>query len=1047
MLITILTSSGFYARLQEALPHFGPHKAKIFAGRALHSPDVRQKAVEALRESRINVIHASEEPFWEELYYSVVQDLDTPLVWLAMHNESDMSRSTVKPKTAMEILTYMDRGGTNNALYLLRYLEALVEGDTSSVPPPEYLPPHGLWHPDSDVESYGNIADYMEFYKKHMGGTLPKSFAGVTLHRHFWCVDKPLVETEIVRSLESLGVGVIPVFISGEDSGASDESGTFLRETFGGNSGFPKVGAIVKLTSIFQVNPDKKEKTFVGDDSPAHGSVILFRELNVPIFQPVISFRQNNTEWEKNPQGVLMELAWSVAMPEFEGAIEPIYIGGTEKAENALIPESLRRPHLERVRHLCERVAAWVRLSNKPISERKVAFILHNAPCASVEATVGTASRLDPFLSIKNILASLKDAGYRVTVPESSQDIITDIMEHKAIADFRWTTVNEIVGKGGAVKLLPTEDYLKWFNNYPETVRNSLIESWGNPPGEEIDEVPPAMVFEGNIVITGRYWGENALVMFQPKRGCAGSRCDGRVCLILQDPLIPPPHQYLASYRWLQEPDGFGADVIVHVGTHGNIEFLPGKSVGLSQSCYPDLALHHAPNVYIYNSDVTADGIIAKRRSYAAIVDHMQTVFTESGLYGDLAVIRELLGEWTRAQRHDGRRREIEGIIRQKITESSLAFDLKALDEDFETLAPKVRRILNETASSMVESGLHALGKPLETSDIPLFIYSILRFENPEEPSLRRRIATLLGYEWSELFERSSDIVSGTHLSGGEIVENMGKLALNFIEAILRKETVEEALKAIGIDNTEANTLLAFASTKDRILSIIERLEATDELASLKNAISGGYVTPGPSALIFRGREDVLPTGRNFYSRDPSLVPTRAAWKVGETLATRTVEKFMEEEGRYPKSISFFWISSDLVNCDGEEYSEMLALIGAKPVWSESGKVTGFEIIPKEKLNRPRIDLTIRMSGIIRDNFVEAVTLMDNAIKAVSELDEPDNYVREHTLENLLLQEETLSAEEKVDDKALLFKRAASRIYSNAPGSYSNGVYYAVMAS
>jgi cobaltochelatase CobN len=165
---------------------------------------------------------------------------------------------------------------------------------------------------------------------------------------------------------------------------------------------------------------------------------------------------------------------------------------------------------------------------------------------------------------------------------------------------------------------------------------------------------------------------------------------------------------------------------------------------------------------------------------------------------------------------------------------------------------------------------------------------------------------------------------------------------------------------------------------------------------------------------------------------------------VGKILAERTIEKYLSEEGRYPQSVAFFWISSDIINCDGEEFSEMLALIGCKPVWSESGKVTGFEIIPSSELKRPRIDLTIRMSGIVRDNFMEAVTLLDNAIKAIAELNEPDNYVREHTLENLKLQQETADKEE---DESKLFKRAASRIYSNAPGSCSSGVYYAVMAS
>ncbi|MDR2339869.1 MAG: cobaltochelatase subunit CobN [Deltaproteobacteria bacterium] len=1046
MLITILTASGFYSRISEVLPHFGDAEVRIWPGRALHNPEALKSAAKALKDADIALVHATEEPFWEGLWQGTAKDVERPLIWLSMHNETELSRSNVGPKRAMEALTYMERGGANNALYLLRFLAGIVRGDLRDVPPPESLPPFGLWHPDAKGPCLKGIPELLALYEER--GLRPWAWAGLVLHRHFWCVDKPEVEEAIIRAIESNGMGVIPAFISGEDSGASEESAEFLKGAFSGAAG-PKARSIVKLTSIFQPNPGDRESPgkglFVGDDSPAHGSVRLFRELNVPVFQPVISFRQSNSEWEKNPQGVLLELAWSVAMPEFEGAVEPLFVGGTERPQGEPAPGSLRKPHPERVGRLADRVASWARLAQKPPSERKVAIILHNAPCASVEATVGTASRLDPFESVKNILGSLKAKGYKVRVPESGEEVIRDIMDHKAIADFRWTNVQEIVGKGGAIKLLPNGEYREWFDRFPEDVRAHMTEAWGKPPGEEIDEVPAAMVLDGDIVITGRKWGDNALVMLQPKRGCAGPRCDGRVCVVLQDPLVPPPHQYMASYRWLQEPSGYGADVILHVGTHGNLEFLPGKAVGLSGSCHTDLAIHKAPNLYIYNADVTSDGIAAKRRSYATLVDHMQATFKEGGLYGELSELRELLGEWARAGRQLGRRNEVEGIIRERLGASRLLPDLKPLDPDFETLAKRLRRALNETAASLVEGGLHAFGKPIGEADLPFFAYSVIRFENPEAPSIRHWLAKARGHSFQELLRDSSELVGGTHLSGGEILEAIGSDGLRFTAMDLDGMGLGAILSELGLENAPGDCLGGLAACHARILGIQERAKATDELGSLGNALAAGYVTPGPSALIMRGREDVLPTGRNFYSRDPSLVPTPAAWRVGKTLAEATVARFLEEEGRYPKSVSFFWISSDLINADGEEYAEMLALIGAKPVWSRSGKVTGFEIIPPAELKRPRIDLTVRMSGIMRDNFPEAVALLDNAVKAVALLDEPDNYVRDHTLENLSLEGKGPGG--GAPDPSLGFRRAASRIYSNAPGSCSSGVYYAVMAS
>jgi cobaltochelatase CobN len=235
-----------------------------------------------------------------------------------------------------------------------------------------------------------------------------------------------------------------------------------------------------------------------------------------------------------------------------------------------------------------------------------------------------------------------------------------------------------------------------------------------------------------------------------------------------------------------------------------------------------------------------------------------------------------------------------------------------------------------------------------------------------------------------------------------------------------------------------------------RVLDIKSRVEASDEIGSFLNVASGGYVTPGPSAPISKGREDVLPTGRNFYTRDPKSLPTPAAYRVGQILADKTITRFLEEEGRYPESISFFWISSDLLHSDGEDFAEMLALIGARPLWDRAGRVVGTEVIPLEALGRPRIDVTCRMSGIVRDSFPEAAELLDSAVRTIAALDETieENFVRRHTLEDLeRLQDEEKDKKLTLEEQEERFKLASSRIYSTAPGSCSSGVYFAIMAS
>lgn len=242
--------------------------------------------------------------------------------------------------------------------------------------------------------------------------------------------------------------------------------------------------------------------------------------------------------------------------------------------------------------------------------------------------------------STARILQTLKQAGYAIeNPPADSKELIDSIMGKKAISEFRWTTVEEIIAKGGHLALVPEADYRGWFGLLPSALQERLIGAWGEPPGQAQNGIPAAMVYQGQIVVTGVPFG-NAVVCVQPKRGCAGARCDGRVCKILHDPDVPPPHQYLATYHYLDKV--FGADVILHVGTHGNLEFLPGKTVGLSGGCCPDAVLGDLPHLYIYNADNPPEGTVAKRRSYGVLVDHMQTVMTSSGLYDELGELDRL---------------------------------------------------------------------------------------------------------------------------------------------------------------------------------------------------------------------------------------------------------------------------------------------------------------------------------------------------------------------------------------------------------------------
>lgn len=384
-----------------------------------------------------------------------------------------------------------------------------------------------------------------------------------------------------------------------------------------------------------------------------HISPIFLKKLDVPIFSPFTSYYKTIEEWKNDRAGLKDGIGWSIAMSEFEGVIEPFIIGGATNKEGDM---QERMPIEERCCKVARQVANWVKLRQKPVHERKVAFILHNNPCASVESTVGGGAHLDTLESVSRVMHRMKEVGYNVEPPTNGKELITTIMDRKAVSEFRWTTTDEIVKKGGVLKQITKEEYEEWFNTLSSAVKERMNNVWGKPPGEEINGMPPAMVHQDKILVTGVRYG-NAVVCVQPKRGCAGARCDGQVCKILHDPDIPPPHQYMATYRYLERD--FGVDVIVHVGTHGNLEFLSGKGTALSEDCYPDIGIGDIPHLYIYNADNPPEGTIAKRRSYATLVDHMQTVMTQGGLYEKLEELGRFLGEYEQVKNIDPSRTHI----------------------------------------------------------------------------------------------------------------------------------------------------------------------------------------------------------------------------------------------------------------------------------------------------------------------------------------------------------------------------------------------------
>ena len=955
-----------------------------------------ESCISSFEHADLILLRPTSDAVWDE----VVEGLngDVPVVSFG-HDPSYYSLSNVSLKVVATVNAYHVYGGQENIKNMLKYLGKEVLGIEYDVDPPAETMWQGIYHPDAE-RAFESIDDYLEWYnptKKHK--------IGILFFRTYWTNGDLEIVDALIRELET-EFDVIPAFCFGmgdKELGARPSAEVveafFMKPT--------KIDAIINLQSIFHAGSAEK-------------SVDALKKIDIPVFHPLMVYHKTEEEWKEDVQGMSSsEVAWSVAMAEFVGVIESIIIGTSRTEEEHGTEFERHVPVDERVKKIVNRVKKWVELKDKPRSERKVAFILHNSPCASVEATVGAGAHLDTLESVSRILNTMKENGYSVDPPESGKELIENIMDHKAISEFRWTTIDEIVDKGGALAMVAGEDYKRWFDTLEPAVKEKMCDTWGNPPGEEKDGVPAAMVYDGKIVVTGVRYG-NAVVCVQPKRGCAGARCDGQVCKILHDPEIPPTHQYLATYRWIE--NDFKADAIVHVGTHGSLEFLPGKSVALSESCYPDMAIGNIPHFYIYNSDNPPEGTIAKRRSYATLIDHMQTVMTESGLYGGLKELEDQIAEYNKTKTSDkARAHALEHIIIDLIKDTNLSEEIK-LDEllendvSFEKILVKTHGAITKLYNTQIPDGMHIFGENPEGEKKVEFINSILRYES----EMRRLVFDLLGMD-IEPSEAESEVLSEIDALGKELLKGF---LCGDDPVMVCKEVLGDRLERLN-----KNKIL---SVRDKAAEISSDIDASDEIGSLLHGFDAGYIEPGPSGLITRGKPEVLPTGRNFYSLDPFKVPTKAAWIIGRKLADGVIEKYEEEHGKIPENIAMYWMCSDIMWADGEQLAQIMHLIGVEPIWKD-GKVKEYRITPLEELGRPRIDVTIRVSGITRDCFYNCIELLDEAIREVSQLDEPEemNYLKKHVSKSY--------ADGGNGDPA--------RIFASRPGTYGNGVNLAVYAS
>jgi cobaltochelatase CobN len=651
-------------------------------------------------------------------------------------------------------------------------------------------------------------------------------------------------------------------------------------------------------------------------------------------------------------------------------------------------------------------------------------------------ARIGNAVGLDSPASLMHLLHALQQAGYDLgtePLPPDSDSLMQALIA-SGTYDREFLTDEQFQA---AVGRIHATDYQQWYDAWPPAVRTQLREAWGEPPGTVYRH-------NGAITIAGLRFG-NVFVGIQPPRGFG----DNPIA-IYHTPDLVPSHHYLGSYHWLRQI--FQADAVVHMGKHGTLEWLPGKGIGLSATCYPDLALGDLPLIYPFIINDPGEGTQAKRRAHAVVVDHLIPAMMRAEVYNDIARLEQLMDEYYQVQTLDpSKLPAIQAQIWSLIVQANLHHDLHAAEapDDFNDFLLHVDGYLCELKDAQIRDGLHTLGQtPAGAQRIGL-VLAMLRLDNGTVRSLRGAMAAMAGLDYEAILEApgarytetlpafltASEAIVQTHSDVLDRLEDAARGLLEHLDARGWDPAAvpEVVAQQLGSADAEVCRTLRFACEV-----IVPRLERTpDEIGNILCALQGAYVPAGPSGAPTRGLAHVLPTGRNFYSVDPKTLPSPIAYQVGTDLARALLEKYLAEEGAYPESVGIVVWGTSAMRTHGDDIGEVLALLGVRPVWqTESRRVSGIEVVALAELGRPRIDVTLRISGFFRDAFPNLVHLVDSAVRTVADLDEPldQNFVRKHYLADCSTYASAGMASSEAQARSLY------RVFGSKPGTYGAGI-------
>ncbi|MGD1912105.1 MAG: cobaltochelatase subunit CobN [Rivularia sp. (in: cyanobacteria)] len=979
-----------------------------------------------------------------EVVREIVQRNRTNLIVIPGDDALDLnliSHSTLPLAAVNQISRYFSQGGVDNFVNAFKFITDNCFSTLFNPPPPQQVAKFGLYNylekGHGELGSQWVTEDKNETNKGASPAELPK--VPILFYRAHYLAGNTLVIDALAQALAERNIQPLPVFISSlREIDVQRELSEFLRNQDGNRFSF------ILNTTSFSLARLETERP----------SVELWENLDVPVLQVILS-SSSIQQWESSSQGLSpRDIAMNVALPEVDGRIisRAVSFKTVQNNNSALQTDVVvYKPVASRIEFVANLAANWVNLRCKSPKQRRIALILANYPTRDGRLANGVG--LDTPQSCIEILKALQNAGYQVeNLPENGNELIelltTGVTNDPEARDLRKIRQS-----------LPLEEYQEYFTSLPEAVQQGISQRWGNIEGDketrgqgEMESNPQLPITNYQLSITnspfpipGIQLG-NVFVGIQPSRGY-----DIDPSLNYHAPDLEPTHAYLAYYYWIRK--SFGADAVVHVGKHGNLEWLPGKSIALSENCYPEVAFGTLPHFYPFIVNDPGEGSQAKRRAQAVIIDHLTPPLTRAELYGPLQNLENLVDEYYEAIDLDPQRlpvinEQITKLILQENLHLDLEIDSKKLDSQIQNdIWNCLDGYLCELKEIQIRDGLHIFGKCPNGRQLRDLILAIVRHPNRHHSGLTRAIAEDLDWDFNPLiddptqaFVNKSVVPCRTVGDAIELVEVYAACVVeNLIEQIAPLEQGElggsKSLLPPQIQAPNSQTQLVIKWIR---FTLLPSLKQTDlEIENLLRGLDGRYVRSAPSGAPTRGRPEVLPTGNNFYSVDIRAIPTESAWDIGRKAAETLVETYTQENGEYPKTLALSVWGTSTMRTGGDDIAQALALLGVQPVWDgASRRVVDFEILPISVLQRPRVDVTLRISGFFRDAFPNLIELFSQAVEAVAALDESPEY------NPLALQ---VTSETELWIKQGLNKDAAQRlaqyrIFGSKGGAYGAGL-------